>query len=411
MKKAILPRTRSRGWFVAIAIAALAAVSVMWSMRDRSPAGKAPVVLERAETRIPSFGLTAGIAGDTPPRPPEGETAAQVTVTVSDGVDDPASRAAAAAKLDDTIQSYRATMVYPLWSRPADGSNQYLTHWNHPISVGQPFAVDGARREVSASASIDRVFAAPGAAVVVQVIASYVADGMPAPLDEVDAQLQWHDRQVNEWVTLQAVPLQRGANAWAGAVVPSQIAALRGAVRETRIVAFARVGEFSREFTLDFAYAIDLPVVVHGIASDRLVDGQLELDLDVDLAAVAPVGLTATLFASDGTTAIAVFDDRYFPVHAGRQVIPVRFFGKILHDRKIDGPYRLGAVHGYVYRRELAPDQLLFDRTDMPAMTTAAYSASGFSAAGFHSPETDAQLARYQRLRAALTEGRDPALP
>jgi hypothetical protein len=176
-------------------------------------------------------------------------------------------------------------------------------------------------------------------------------------------------------------------------------------------VVYVHVGEFARELTLDFAYAVEQPVVVHGIASDRVVDGNLELDLDVELTTAATVSLQATLFESDGTTAIAVFDDRIFPKRAGRQVVTARFLGKILRDHKIDGPYRLGAVHGYVYRPDLVPDQLLFDRADLPVMSTAAHPAAGFSAEAYQSPEVSARLAHYEALLAALREGRDPPPP
>lgn len=382
-------------------------VLVVWWMRDRSRAAIPAAQIPAAQIERPRMGVSSAPLAELP-NTPASDAVPGVIVTTADGVADPASRAAAVARLDETIQSYRATMVYPLWSRPADGSTEHITRWNHPISVGQPFAHDAAGREISAKVRIDRIFAAPGAAVGVQVTASYTASGAPAPLDQVDVKLQWRDR-ANEWVTAQAVPVRQGADSWTGAVVPSQVAALRETVREARLVTLVRVGELSRELSLDFAYAVEPPVVVHGIASERVVEGGLELGLDVDLAAVAPVRMMATLFA--GTAAIAVFDDRYFPTRAGRQVIPVRFFGKILHDRQLAGPYRLGAVHGYVYRRDLVPDQVLFDRADIPAMMTAAYAATAFSPAGYHSPETDSRLAHYEALRTALSEGRAPPPP
>ncbi|HEX4422304.1 MAG TPA: hypothetical protein VH165_30535 [Kofleriaceae bacterium] len=328
-----------------------------------------------------------------------------MTITPAEDVPEAFGKRLAQAKLDETMQIYRTTMQYPLWSRPADGSNQHLTNWNHPISVGQPFAVDATKREIAANATIDRVYAPPGTPVTVQVTASHTDDGSPAPLDQPHAQLQWRDRANNTWISIQDIPLQSAAaGSWAGSVVPSQVAALR-TQRETRMVAFVQVGEFSRELALDFAYSAQPPVVVHGIASERVVDGQLEVGLDADVSMLGTVGLNATLYGPDGKTAIAVYDDRYFPVRAGRQVIPVRFFGKILHDRQIDGPYHIGAVHGYVYQHD-QPDTL-FDRNDLPAMVTAAHGAGEFSGDPYHSPDVDAQLAQYQALRDGL--GKDQA--
>jgi hypothetical protein len=321
---------------------------------------------------------------------------------------DPAARAIAVERIEQTLQLYRDTMVYPLSSRPADDSSAYITRWNHPISLGQTFAVDRAGREIQAVAQIDRTFAPPGVPVSVQALVTYVADGTPASVEDVGAELQWRDREANEWVTVQAVPLHRTGDSWTGSVVPSQIDALRVQMREPRILVFVRNGEYAREFPLDFAYAVAQPVIVHGLASEQAVDGSLELGLDVELTAPAPVRLVATLFAADGTTPIAVFDDRYFPTKPGRQVIPVRVFGKVLHDRGVDGPYRLGSVHGYMYRRDAMPDQLVFDRADLPAMVTAAYPAARFSPDAYQSPEIAARVTRYEALRDALRTGRTP---
>jgi len=176
-------------------------------------------------------------------------------------------------------------------------------------------------------------------------------------------------------------------------------------------MAYVRDGEFAREIALDFAYSLDRPVVVRGIAFDRVVEGSLELGLDVELQTAAPIGLTATLFSGDGRTAIAVYDDRYFPARPGRQIIPVRFFGKIVHDRRIDGPYRLGAIHGYVYHHESTPDQLFFDHPDSAKLMTAAYPAAKFSPDDYQSPEVAARIAHYEAVREAVRAGREPPPP
>lgn len=327
----------------------------------------------------------------------------------ANGVSDPASRALAVEKLDETIRLYRETMTYPLSSRPADGSNLHLTRWNQPISLGQPFAVDAAKRELRADAQIDRIFAAPGQPITITITAAYVDDGSPAKLETVGAEVQWRDRKApeasQEWVSAQTISLVGDGSTFRGAVIPSQVEALRAPIREARVLAFVRAGEFERELPLDFIYAIQQPVVVHGLRSDRLVDGSLELGLEVDLATAAPVALNATLFADDGTTAIAVFDDRYFPKRAGRQTIPVQVFGKILHDKKLDGPYRLGAIHGYVFRSDLQPDQLFFDRAETPPLRTAAHLASSFSPEAYQSPEVAARIAHYEAMREAMRLG------
>jgi hypothetical protein len=64
-------------------------------------------------------------------------------------------------------------------SSRSSAHNAHLTHWNKPISVGQPFAVDERKREIRADAQIDRIFAAPGQPITVRITATYVDDGAP----------------------------------------------------------------------------------------------------------------------------------------------------------------------------------------------------------------------------------------
>lgn len=402
------PRRRSTLVMAVVVVAAVAAIAI-WlaagrsSSRSRSSAAAA--VVHRAP---PSAALRApsvvGAAASSSPVP-------EVVAEPGTAVSDPAARAVAAERLDETARTYRETMTFPLWSRPADDSTASQTRWNEPISVGQEFAVDEAKRELEVSAGIDRVFARAGQAVAVTVTVRYRDDGAPAAADEVDAQVQWRDRDSDTWVTAAAVPLRGAAGVWTGAVVPSTTGGLRETVREARILAFVRRGEYSRELSLDFAYALEPEVVVRGLASDRVVDGNLELGLDVELAAAAPVRLIATLFAADGTTALAVFDDRHFPTRAGRQVLPVRVFGKILRDRGVDGPYRLGAVHGYVFHDGRSPDQVFFEHADRPPLVTAAHRATDFSPAPYHGSDVEHRLAQYQALRDALAQGHEPPPP
>lgn len=388
-----------------VAVAAVGAVAIWFATRPASTRARAASSAAEPRPTSAPVGRQAPSPVSSPPSNPE------VTAEPGAATSDPAARLVAAERLDETARTYRETMTFPLWSRPADDATAGLTAWNQPISTGQEFAVDEVKRGLAVTAGIDRVFARAGEPVAVTIGVRYADDGAPATADEVDAQLQWRDRAADTWVTAAAVPLRGDAGAWSGAVVPSTVAGLSDAVREARILAFVRRGEYSRELSLDFAYALAPEVVIHGLASDRVVDGSLELGVDVELAAAAPVRLIATLFAPDGTTPLAVYDDRYFPTRAGRQVVPVRVFGKILRDRGVDGPYRLGAVHGYVFHDGQAPDQVFFDDAGAPALVTAAHRASDFSPAPYHGSDVDHRLAQYRTLRDALAEGREPPPP
>lgn len=393
---------------VGVVVGAALIACAVWIARTRPNASRSQV----STTRVAA--LPAHLAGSSqqPAAANLLPAAAQVAPPIASADSSaPGDRALAAAKLDETARFYRDTMTFPLWSRPADGSNQHITNWNRAISTDQTFAEDAAKQEIRARAELDRVFVGPGQAITVQVSASYVATGAPAPVDQVEAELQARAPGGEDWFAVQPMPLTVQGSGWTSSIIPSRISALRDALRETRILIFIKVGEFSRELTLDFRYAAGVPVIIKGIRAERVVEGSLELDLGVDLKQVATVALQATLFAADGQTAIAVFDDRFFPTQAGAQVFTARFFGKILHDRGIDGPYVLGAVHGYVYLRDQEPDQLFFEHPAEPKLVTAPHRASEFSADAFDSPELAARLAHYQAVRDALLAGRPPPPP
>lgn len=376
------------------------------------------LLLLGGEVRSPD---TTSLAAPGQPRtatatPPEmasspAAPAPEVHVTPADGYSTPEARQVAAAKLDETIRIYRETMTYPAWSRPADASNQHLTDWNRPIEVAEGFAEDAQKREIEAWAQIDRIFAAPGERVALHVQVRYADNRAPAAAEQVSAELQSRDQDTEQWSAVAPISLEASDQGWTGYITPANHQPLRNAVREVRAAVVVRRGSFSRELTLGFAYATAPPVVVRGMSRDRAKAEGLELDLEVEVAEASPVALWATLFSADGKVPIAVFEDRFFPKRPGRQTFTVRIFGKALRERGLDGPYRLAAVHGYQYRKDATPDQVLFSRADAPPIMTGPHSASRFSAAAYAGPEVAARLAHYEAVREALRAGREPPPP
>jgi hypothetical protein len=117
--------------------------------------------------------------------------------------------------------------------------------------------------------------------------------------------------------------------------------------------------------------------------AERVEGGSLIVDVGLAVAERGRYKVIASLYAADRATAIAFAQDAR-PLDAGRRSIPLVFFGKILHDRGVDGPY----VLRYAMVFEEFPERGSYwpgDTVD-DAFTTAAYRASDFSPASYVAP-------------------------
>jgi hypothetical protein len=333
------------------------------------------------------------------PSPLEAEVSESHNQGDADPTDSLELQARARAKADDLIAKFEAETVYPSWSRPADGSNRHVVEWNQPESIGQPFAEDAEGREIRADLQLSRMFVGPGETQVAKVSASVVEDGAPAALDEVKISLDWFDG--NGWQSALELPVVRDGDGWRAEVVPAAVPALRARPVDVRIRAYVRAGEMDRELAIGFRYTAGESLRVLGLAGDQLDQGDLLLHLEVEVAVIAPILLQATLFAADGQRALAVYEDYHRPSQVGRQILPLRIYGRILNEAGLDGSFRLGRIHGFVYRQELEPREQFFARAEDPPLVTGSYRAANFRSEAYDSPEKREQLARYRGLQPA----------
>lgn len=384
---------------ILFALALLVGAVAWWSTpAPRDPAG--------ATTQPASH---KGLASEATPRPSaivtergsppsiEAEAAERHDQGDVDPTDALELQARARAKADDLIAKFEAETVYPSWSRPADGSNRHVVEWNQPESIGQPFAEDAEGREIRADLQLSRMFVGPGETQVAKVSASVVEDGAPAALDTVKISLDWFDG--NGWQSAIELPVVRDGEGWRAEVVPAAVPALQARPVDVRIRAYVRAGEMDRELAVGFRYTAAESLKVFGLAGDRLDQGDLLLHLEVEVSVVAPILVQATLFAEDGQRALAVYEDYHRPSQVGRQILPLRIYGRILNEAGLDGNFRLGRIHGFVYRQELEPREQFFARAEDPPLVTGTYRAASFQSDAYDSPEKRAQLARYRGLQ------------
>jgi hypothetical protein len=95
--------------------------------------------------------------------------------------------------------------------------------------------------------------------------------------------------------------------------------------------------------------------------------------------------LIASLYAQDGEQAIA-FSAKSVELTEGEREIPLLFFGKILYDKGIDGPYQLRYL--MLFEEILGVDVIPGDTVDH-AYTTKPYRAKSFSPDAYTAPKPD----------------------
>jgi hypothetical protein len=108
---------------------------------------------------------------------------------------------------------------------------------------------------------------------------------------------------------------------------------------------------------------------------DALVDGNLQIGVDVELGQAGFYRFDANVYGADGEpVAFATFKGELAP---GAQRVPLEVWGKILRDAGIPGPYTIGEVRGYRFLDGQFPDRELL--LDLPGrVTTSAYPLEAF---------------------------------
>jgi hypothetical protein len=366
-----------RRWLIAIALLALIALLGLRRGSQPSSAGVAP----------PASSLAAvPVAAWTAPPVPELADAPSV------------------ARLEQQYEAYRAGSIYPDWSYPLTPDQSFLLDWNAAVTSDLP--VDD-RVFFRFDAAAARVFAGePYLSWMEAFIVEGGIDGgqkrrLPFRIERAVVVVTGGPAQ-GEAFALEYRDDGRDGDAAAGDLrftsrfVPSEQPALARA-QQARIEAYVDIGGRRRVFLRDFVWA-PRPVLEVVAISDALRDGSLAVTLACDVHEDGVYTLYANLFAADGATPLAT-TRRNLPLTAGRRAVELRFFGKVLADQGIDGPYVVRDIHGL---RRQEGDELNVWWQHRGAHRTAAHAASDFSPAEWDDPERRERLAAFERAIEAM---------
>jgi hypothetical protein len=136
-----------------------------------------------------------------------------------------------------------------------------------------------------------------------------------------------------------------------------------------------------RRYSASVQYTPRPQAELDGEYSDALEGGSLVVRVGVAVTTAARYKVIGSLYGGDSAIAFA---QNAIELDAGRGSIPLSFFGKILHDRGLDGPY----VLRYVMLFEEFPDQGIYwpGVTADRAYTTRAYRTADFSPESYAEP-------------------------
>jgi len=172
-----------------------------------------------------------------------------------------------------------------------------------------------------------------------------------------------------------------------------------------RIDAYVDIDGDTRHLVRDFVFA-PRPVIEVRAVRDQLRDGSLVATLDCDVLEKGVYTFYANLVAADGAP-IAMTKLSY-PLEAGRHTADLVFFGKVIRDHGVDGPYVVRDIHGL--KREEGEEADVW-WSHAPTHTTAPYRASELSDAEWNDPERVERLANFARVIQELEAAPPPPSP
>lgn len=137
--------------------------------------------------------------------------------------------------------------------------------------------------------------------------------------------------------------------------------------------------EGPRKFSTVMEYSREPNASLNGKYTDALDQGSLVINAGVTVKVAGQYRVIGSLYGAGEAIAFA---QNMATLGVGDTTIPLLFFGKILHDKGIDGPYVLRFA--MLFEHALTGD--IPGETVDPAYTTQAYSAQAFSDASYVKP-------------------------
>jgi hypothetical protein len=182
------------------------------------------------------------------------------------------------------------------------------------------------------------------------------------------------------------VRLDNGYTATFAPTADQQAALFKGGEHVLVEVAFDAPNRLGpRLYPLVVMYSPEPHATLNGNYTDTATGGDLLINAGVTASQPGTYRMIGSLYSGDGARAIS-YATAAATLPAGDGVIPLRIFGKVLHDSGIDGPYELRFAMLFEVVKE--GEEIPGDTVD-PAYTTSAYRFDTFSGAAYQAPASN----------------------
>lgn len=372
-----------RATSAALAFLAIALIAIWWWRRGGDDAAAPPPTTVATPTAAPPTTTVV------PTKPPEAPMAPIVPA------DQPPIE-----RLKREYENYRKSSIYPHWSIPLTPDMDFALEWNKAVTsdlelgdglvvrfdgnAGRVFGKEPYTATIAAwrtTGGKDRV----PVAVRVERAAVSVTNATGGAGNGEVFEVAFHDDG-------QDGDAQAGDRVLSTRFVPADKKELAHA-SAARIEAYVVIdGADRRQLVRDFVFAPREVLEVRAL-HDRAKDGSLVATVDCEVHEQGVYTFYANLLAGDG--APIAMTKLSFPLEPGKRSVDLTFFGKVIADRGLAGPYTIKDVHGLRRSEHGEPDVWW---TYAPAYQTAPYAASDFSSAEWNDPERTQRLANFERV-------------
>ena len=280
------------------------------------------------------------------------------------------------AVLKRELEDYKKSSIYPHWSYPLTPDMSFLLRWNDAVTGDLPF--DEAGTMVRFDGSAGRVFAGE----------PYTA---------------WIEAWRTEGGKKRSVPLRVTRAVVEVTSGPASGEAFELTFKDDGASGDVQAGDFIQTTRFVPSERDELSRPSSRSATTSSTGRGANTKSRTNIRASPASSTYATMRAwvvrdsssrSDGTTPIAT-TKLSFPLAAGRRTADLVFFGKVIQDAAIDGPYVVKDLHGL--KRE-ADDELDVWWNHPRSYQTAAYRADQLSDAEWDDPERTEKISNFERV-------------
>lgn len=355
---------------IAALIAALAVAAVLWGLRGPA-VGRGRV----ASTGAPPASRPSLDDSAARPAPAREPTATPTAVAPTPARPELPPAALARTTADD----YRRRARYPRWSQPLEAGVDPIARDREvtPVRMRGPNGADPTLEVFPEAGG----FESPEPVVIHALLS---VDGRPVRAREMRATvateggdmvalLDFHDDG-------QAGDARAGDGLYTALLVPPPQPIEALAISYLVTVSARTVGDDERVAATSFLYSTPHAHLT-GNFRDAAVDGSLALEAEIDVALAGRFHLEGTLYNADGSRALA-WSQAAAELGVGRHWMTLQYYGLVLHDAGVDGPYLLRWA-------ALSTTTAMPNAMNRPlenGWTTGAYRASAFTDRPFGDP-------------------------